>query len=142
MGEVHPGQRVHLELRRGVFILYTDQGKQRIELPYADADEVIEHLTRVLGSDEYLIAKKLPPERSADGHLLDDSPRKMRTVDGGNHKKMRIICNKCKQAITSPSARDLSKREFGIHLCENCYKLARDHIFPISPEGKLRRTDD
>jgi len=126
---VHPGQRIHLELRKDTFVLYTDQGRERIELPYADADEVIEHLTRVMGSDEYLVADKLPPSRSPEGHLLDDSPRKMRLAGSGK-KKMRIICNQCQLPIDSGKARDLSKREFGVYLCTPCYRHRREQLFP------------
>ena len=129
MSDVHPGERVHLELRSQTFVLYTDGGSQRIELPYGDADEVIAQLTKVLGSDQYLRAEALPANRSADGHLLDDSPRKLRKSSSGR-RRMRPICERCQKPIDDPRMNKLSQQEFNTYLCRDCYLRARQAIYP------------
>lgn len=128
---IHPGQRIHLELRNASFVIYTDGGEQRFEVPYGDADEVIEQLTRVLGSEGYMMAGPLPANRSPTGHMLNDSPRKLSMAKGGNARpRMRFMCVHCGEAINDRKITDLSQREFGQALCPPCYIAARQKMFP------------
>lgn len=124
---INPGTRVHLELRRDTFVLYTEGGSQRLEVPYADADEIVSHLTKVIGSDAYLTAPPQRPSGSGDGHLLNDSPRKLRPAEHGR-KKMRPVCQRCGGVVPYKIA-ELSQKEFGYYLCRTCYVHMREQLF-------------
>lgn len=119
MTNTFPGRRVHLELRRSTFLLYTDGGKDRIELPYGDADEVVAHLTRVISSEEYLLAERLPPTMGPEGALLGEGPRPVRITSKRN--RMRILCRKCKDPINDKRMVTLSQRVLGYHACQTCF---------------------
>lgn len=127
---IHPGQRIHLELRRDTFVLYNDGGQQRIELPYGDTDEVISQLTRVMMSVGYLASEKLPANRSPAGHILNDSPRKLRKAGHGGRPRMRFICAHCSAPVNERKMADLSQREFNQYLCGSCYMAARKKMYP------------
>lgn len=122
----HPGERIHLELRRATFVLYTDHAKERIELPYADADEVVEQLTKVIMSENYQLARKLPPARSATGHLLDDTPQKLRPTSP--KRKLLFVCD-CGNKYPA-QIRKLAVQELGKPMCRDCYTAERSKLYP------------
>jgi len=124
---LHPGQNVHLELKGTTFVLYTEHSRQRFEVPYSAADEVIEQLTRVIGSEGWLRATPPQPEpqvRPGTGHLPPET-RKLRK--SSTRRKMRPICQACGNTITHNSKiLDLARREFGKQLCPDCYRIQRN----------------
>jgi hypothetical protein len=132
MPEIFPGNRVHLQLRQDSFVIYTDGGTNSIELYYADADEVIQHLTRVMGTDAYVFAKPLPPNRSPGGHVIDAESRKLRQAGGAKRpvRKMKPICDHCGEKCTDSVITQLAQREFQQFLCRTCYMNARNKMFP------------
>lgn len=131
---IYPGQRIHLELRRDTFVVYNDGGSQRIELPYGDTDEVIDQLTRVTMSNGYIRAGKLPANRSADGHILKDAPRKLRPAST-TRPRMRFICGHCGMTVNDRRQTQLSQREFNEYLCSGCYLIARQKLYPDNPRS-------
>lgn len=134
----HPGERVHLELRRTSFVLYTDHAKERMELLYADADEVVEQLTKVVMSEHYQLAKRLPPTRSATGHLLDDTPQKLRPKSA--RRRLHFICD-CGAKVSS-QMRDITVRDMGKPMCRDCYASARSKLYPPSQGGRGAQQED
>lgn len=121
----HPGERIHLELRKDTFVIYNDHAKERIELPYADADEVVAQLTRVITSEHYQIAAKKPPTRSAMGHLLEDTPQPLRPASP--RRKLLFICD-CGNKI-STQMHDLTRQEMGKPMCRDCYEQTRKRLY-------------
>ena len=137
MGQVHPGKRIHLEMRARSFVLYLDGGKERIELPYGDIDEVLEQLTKAMASPQYLEAEQLPARLTPDGHMLDDSPKLLRKSSNGR-KRMRPICHGCGQPVNDPDMVDLAQREMDCILCTSCYLKVRGRLYPSQTEGQRK----
>lgn len=124
---VHAGKHVHLEMRGDRFVLYTDGSQQRIELLYGAADEIIEHLSRVMASPQYREAKPPPPGRP-DGHLVNR--QRMLRKSGGGRMRLRPICAGCGDAINDSSMAELSQREMNDLLCASCYLTIRNKLYP------------
>lgn len=127
----HPGERVHLELRKDTFVLYNDHAKERMELPYADADEVVSQLARVVSSEHYQLAASRPPTRSATGHLLQDTPQKMKPAS--SRRKLNFVC-KCGSVIPA-DVRRLTINDMGEAMCMICYTEKRRWLYERTPDA-------
>lgn len=121
----HPGERIHLELRSNTFVIYNNHAVERIELPYADADEVVAHLAKVIMSDHYGSAAKMPPTHSATGHLLNDTPQKLKP--SSSRRKLNFVC-KCGTTIPA-STRNFTLNDIGEAMCMSCYKEIRNKLY-------------